>query len=109
MSSAGTSSGTSFCVAAFGEQPAATPAAAAIFRKLRRGMPPVGESDMGPSLVAGDALGHVRPLQRPLRLLAPVALEAPAHGQRRDLADDVHGLDRAVALAALHPRADVPL
>src|SRR5512133_1431248 len=99
MSSGGTSHGTSFSVAALGEQPAATPADPASSRNVLRLSGRWLGSDMG-SLVAGHALRELAAGLRLLALLAVVAGEAPAHRERRHLAHDVHLLDLAVALLA---------
>src|SRR6266568_1667206 len=99
----------SFCVAAFGEHPAAIPATPAIFRKVRRPSPGWRSSDTMSSLVAGQALGEAGALGRSLRLLPLVALEAPAHAERRDLAHDLHLLHLAVALPAGHAGVHVAL
>src|SRR5512133_3641378 len=112
MSSGGTIQGTSFWTAALGEHPAATPAAPAApatWRKVRR---PTGRwlgSDTSSSLVAGDALGELRAPLGLLPLLAVVAREAPAHGERRHLAHHVHLLHLAMALLAADAAEDVAL
>src|SRR6266567_5151727 len=99
----------SFCVATFGEHPAAIPPTPAIFRKVRRPSPVWCSSDTMSSLVAGHALCEAGALGRPLRLLPLVALEAPAHAERRHLAHDLHLLHLAVALPAGHAGAHVAL
>jgi hypothetical protein len=59
--------------------------------------------------VAGPAIGEAGALDRALGLLAAVAVHAPAHVQGRDLPDDVHLLDRPVALPARDAVRDVAM
>src|SRR5512142_571082 len=109
MSSGGTRNGMSFCGSGRGEHAAvAAPAVAATRRKVRRLTPRSSCPSPGTrsSLVAGPAVGG----RLALVLRLPVALEAPAHGERGHLADRLHLLHLAVARAALELRVhDVAL
>src|SRR5512138_447363 len=126
ISSGGTRNGMSFCGSGRGEHAAvAAPAVAATRRNVRRltpggcalgafarsrERPPASPSFDLPgtrsSLVAGPAVGG----RLALVLRLPVALEAPAHGERGHLADRLHLLHLAVARAALELRVhDVAL
>src|SRR5574342_1006363 len=109
MSSGGTRKGMTFCVAALGEHPAATPTAPAILRKARRPRGFWAGSVTGGSLVAGPAVGEPGPRRRLLGLLAPVAVEAPAHGEGRHLSQRLHPLHLAVAVLAADAGEHVPL